>query len=628
MNSPGHSHSQMKRHQKLAKKALVNKRDQSTNCLSGALYTAPKGGERINSNLDTHVTWDTRCLETTDKIDIYLYAPTYVNSSLPIHKWSEIPANRGWVDVKLAPRWWASDPHQNSTVDMNLNIVKSGNEPWDSANPIGPTWTAVYTVPADGKIPEDAFRGKVEKLISPFYEGGHLTAAGKTAAIVCPIVIVAVALGVFIRKLHINRNNKTADWADVMDKRMSRISVDWTSGGDGSSGVVPGVIGTRPGSYYSRASHETSNMAGRGAGNRVPRHMEDITPEFASEAEMREARPRGASMYSEGNRTSRISFAGNTAGDRVSRISFANSVENNGGRGIGANPRAHKSSASLPRVGQNGFRRSAHQTDSYYDADAPAVPRINTDKYRSSSDDRRQSRFSDGLVYADEDEIEERVRGEGEDDDEILMSPTQNDGPTPLGVGDVDRMKASLDVGRSLAVASPDKAKAGSEDDVEASLRNSMLSYPALSMMQSGRRESDGHDMFAALTSSRPVSGVTDDSRLRDSYIDHKHYNTTNPAIATVVPSSSQTGMAPPSNATSPDEAMKQYAALRAGGATPSASSSNPGLGPGNNTMRTLYTPDSESQGGHKAHQSVAGSSLNEDEVVGYNEMIDHGGFR
>ena len=586
-------------------------RRQSTNqtpdsCLSGGLYTLPAANDVIDSASEIVIGWDKNCLKDAfktkiDKIDIFLYAPIQPADSLvvpggPIFKWPGVKASQGELKTKLKPYWWVEDPHQSSNVSLSLNIIPEGNEPWDSANPMGPAWYALYNVPADGKLPQDAVRpaGITAKILSAFSSNGSLTPAGKVAAIVCPIVVVAVILGVLIRKLHIKRNNKTADWAEQMDKRMSRISVDWTSGGDGSAGPIPG---TRPASYMSRPSHDMGgNMAGFGAGTRVPRQMADVTPAFASDAEMSEARPRGMSLYEDGNRTSRISFADNTRGDRISRISFANSSEAHG-RGFGMHSAGHKSSASLPRLGQN--RRSQLATDSYYDPDAPAVPQLD-DRYRSSHDTRRESRFSDGLVYADE-------------DDEILMSPTQNDGPTPLGASDVDRMRESLDAGRALD-GSP-KRKQKNDEEYDSQLRNSMLQYPALSMVSSGREESDGTDMLSAMTSERPISTVTDD----DDYISHQHYqsNQGQTQLTRGAPQafSPSTGMAPPTNATSPDEAMKQYASMRATGPSP-----------GPNSMRSLYTPDALS--GHRTQSSLAGSSLNEDDVVGYNEMIDHGHTR
>lgn len=86
--------------------------------------------------------------------------------------------------------------------------------------------------------------------MSTFYEGGSLTEAGKTAAIVCPIIFAVVVVAVIIRQLHITTNNKTADFSEQMDQRMSRISIDWSQDGDGSLGPLPG---SRPASFLPQA---------------------------------------------------------------------------------------------------------------------------------------------------------------------------------------------------------------------------------------------------------------------------------------------------------------------------------------------------------------------------------------
>ncbi|KAN0063727.1 hypothetical protein ACQY0O_003777 [Thecaphora frezii] len=590
---------------KIAPRATVT----DSKCSAGGLYGKPAAGDVVDSASKTLITWDPTCLSSeTKKIDIYIYAPSLRNATIPFLVWKELPVSQKQYEIKLQPKWWVDDVQQNANASFSLNIVPSGNQPWDSANPMGPTWTAEYIVPANGKIPADAKKDTSfkEKIVNVFSTNGSLNGTGKTAAIVCPIVLVVALLALLIRRLHIKRNNKTVDWAEQMDKRMSRISVDWTSGGDGSAGPIPG---TRPASFLSRPSHDASNnIAGRGAGNRVPREMVDITPAFATEGEMREARPRGMSMYDEGNRSSRISFAGNTRGDRISKISFANSSEAHLRGAAGS-----RASASIPRVGQNGSRRSQMQTDSYYDPDAPAVPQLDQ-RFRASHDTRRESHFSDGLVYADDDD----------DEDEILMSPTQNDGPKPLGNGDVDQLRKSLDAKQSLKSSSHQS----DGEDADNMLRNSMLKYPALSMMASGRDGSDGRDMFSS-SSERPDSTI-----LQGGYINHDHYNQAAQPRAALAPDhpdfaaprgaatlavNVQTGMAPPVNASSPDEALKRYASLRA------ANPSSPSMGT-EQTMRSLYTPDALP--GHRTQASVAGSSLNEDDVVGYNEMIDHGNSR
>lgn len=550
--------------QRVVKRQSASTIDNSAKCLAGGLYVTPSSGQEIQVTNVTDIRWDQSCLDNTvSKIDIYVYSPSMPNQYLPIHVFQGIPKSQQLYETKLDPRWWGRDLSHNSSVPVSFNIVPSGNEPWDSSNPMGPTFNAIYDVPNQGASKAESFFGKLSNSVkTAFLENGHLTPAGKTAAIVCPLVVLAVVLGLVIRRLHIKRHNKTVDWAEHMDKRMSRISVDWTSGGDGSAGPVPG---TRPASFLSRPSREldvNGNFAGRGAGARLPRQMEDITPVFATEDEMREAMPRGLSMYEEGNRTSRISFADTTRGDRVSRISYANSSDAHG-----------RSSSHLPRVGQQSNARRSQLVDSYYDPDAPAVPHLDA-RYRASQDAaRRSSRFSDGLVYAETDE-----------DDEVLMSPTQNDGPRALGTGDVDRMRQSLD----------------------ANARNSMLAYPALSMVQSGREGSDGNNMFDGPTQVSKGS--------QDAYINHEHYAETGKGGV-----SAQTGMAPPSNFASPDEAMKHYASLRANANANANSNSNSAMTDGSApSSRSLYTPNG-------AHMSVAGSSLNEEEVVGYNEMIDHG---
>ncbi|SNX87477.1 uncharacterized protein MEPE_06187 [Melanopsichium pennsylvanicum] len=580
-----HHHQQLRQRnvqttQRIVKRQSNSTIDNSAKCLAGGLYVNPAASQDVLVTNVTDIRWDQSCLDSSvSKIDIYVYSPSMPNQYLPIHVFQGVPKSKQSYDVRLDPRWWGRDLSTNSSVPVSFNIVPAGNEPWDSSNPMGPTFNANYNVPNQGASTAESFFGKLSNSVkSAFLKDGQLTAAGKNAAIVCPLVVLAVVIGLVVRRLHIKRHNKTVDWAEHMDKRMSRISVDWTAGGDGSAGPIPG---TRPASYMSRPSRDMDgNFAGRGAGARVPRQMQDITPAFASEAEMREAMPRGLSMYEEGNRTSRISFADTTRGDRVSRISYANSSDAHG-----------RSSSHLARVGIQSNARRSQLVDSYYDPDAPAVPRLDA-RFRSSQDAHRSSRFSDGLIYAEDEELRQP-----EEDDEVLMSPTQNEGPRPLGNNDVDRMRQSLDANRKF------------EED---SNRNSMLAYPALSMVQSGREGSDGHDMFDGANQARRVSNGS-----QDSYIDHQHYQYADQGAADSHSVSAQTGMAPPSNFASPDEAMKHYASLRA--------AANSSVTDGNTakSSRSLYTPDATTN--HRGHMSVAGSSLNEEEVVGYNEMIDHG---
>ncbi|PWN31924.1 uncharacterized protein FA14DRAFT_127083 [Meira miltonrushii] len=520
---------------------------------TGALYVEPAGGITVDSAKETKISWNPACLDPAGgEIDIYLYAPQQPSANLPIHAWTHIPATTGSFPVKLAPVWWNVVPNTTSSVELSLNIVPTGNQPWDTANPFGPTWTATYTAPANGESPpKDAVAGsEVNKLVSIFYKGGHITAGGKAAAIICPLIVLFVAIGIFVRKLHINRNNKTADWADHMDKRMSQISLDWQSGGDGSAGPMPG---SRPASFMGRpqsayrpsldhvralynanlanGSTSQTNLAGMGAN----------IGEGDFDHEMSEAQGHARSITDS-------SFARQSQ-YRASRVSFAPSTDVGTTQHGHASARGHsKNSASIPRVGANSGYRGSSARDSQFQ-----VPKIDP-RFKAESHLRNTENF--------------------DDDDELMMSPTQEEGARPLNLENVRR---SID------------------DDV----RNSMLRYPALEMVTN-----NGSELHLPHADNRPISGIADiRSQSPQDYL--------RPQM--------QTGMLPPSNATSPDDAMRQYAAQRAAGGSPMPS----------NTMRTLYSaaqPQNVSppMGGHRAVHSIEASTINEDDVVGYNEMIDH----
>ncbi|UZJ55804.1 hypothetical protein CBS101457_005124 [Exobasidium rhododendri] len=527
---PRSAHTVHKRHGSM-KRALQARASTCTD--SGDLYTMPAPGANIDSSKDTTISWNPDCLNSTSQIDIYLYAPLQPSASLPIHAWTRVPVSDGSYSVKLAPKWW----NATASVELSLNIVPAGNQPWDSSFSYGPAWYATYTAPTDGSAPPaDAVVGSSDsdKLISIFYKAGQLTSGGMAAAIVVPLIVVAIALGIYIRKLHLNRNNKLADWAEHMDKRMSKISLDWTSGGDGRSGAVPG---SRPASFVAQP-----NSTYRPS-------MEAVRAQYAASVaghtteEMSEAHHGTESMYSTGARQSnyRVSFAPSTAAGHASA--------------------GHQNHNLKVATGSGNARSSLHHVTT----GSSALPTFDTQQFNDNADD-----------------------------DSLIMSPTQNQGATPFNF---EVLRKSMD------------------DD----MRKSMLNYPAVEMM-------DGQDQQEK--TEEHVENVAEEHDEASSVIEHGE--TDQDAYATdagVV--SDQTGMLPPSSADSPDEALKQYAALRtAAGSTPTGPSPSPA------PMRNLYgVPQAQSSNSLAADSQFAarlqsfttagGSSINEDDVVGYNEMID-----
>lgn len=523
-------------------RALLKPRDSSCTG-SGALYVLPASGSTIDSAQKTSFQWNPSCLENADgNIDIYLYAPLQPTANLPIHAWTQIPAKQGKFDVKLAPKWW----NATQSVELSLNIVPSGNQPWDSANPFGPNWFASYTAPTDGsKPPADAVVDSTSdnKLVSVFYKGGHLTTGGKAAAIVCPLLVLFILLGILIRKLHINRNNKTADWADQMDKRMSQISLDWTTGGDGRAGPIPG---SRPASFINRpqSSYRPSLEAVRAAYNA------NVSGSAAAD---------GTGEMSEmGDHSVAGSAAARQSNYRSSRVSFAPSTDVDMSHSF----RSHARNVSMPRVGTNSVTHSRAHRDSQQ---STSLPRIN-------------SRFQNAIGADDID-----------NDDEFLMSPVQEAGATPVNFNDLRK----------------------SMDD---EFRNSVMAYPALTMMDNDDQQVDGQTPDAEHVENEASEQIP------QSQDDISSHSETAPAA------NLQTGMLPPTNATSPDEALKQYAAMRAAGTSSSAS----------NQMRTLYSSAPTKRGSSiyvdapvgrtTALSMEAGSSINDDEIVGYNQMINEHG--
>ncbi|KAE8215233.1 hypothetical protein CF327_g1449 [Tilletia walkeri] len=564
-------------------------------CRRGALYVAPQAGDKVDSANMLDIKWNKDCLSDQGNIDIYI-----VNSAspLPFSAYRKIPSARGVYSVQLRPFWWGSTPSAN----LSINIVKSGNEVWDSPNPVGPSWTATYAVPAPGQpIPKfaDPSDSKASEVISYFYSGGGLTSGGKAAAIICPLVVVLCGLGLYLRKHHINRFNKTADWANKMDKRMSRISVDWDHGGDGSGGAVPG---TRPASYFPRPSQDPSVIAHRNRQSQYrpeEQEMDEIDPEvrdaYGGLAGLGASSSLGHHMYAAGdNAGSRISFATSNHADRRSRISFANP----GRESMDANASGirHRASASIPRVGQNNWRRSvggnSNYRDSVADSDVPEVPKLAMNLKSSPL-------ASDGI-----------------DADELLMSPTQHEGPRALASSDVDMMRPSFDsVG--TGASGPPLAGMMNRQTMDSTLSHGYFTGGGGAGAGTGGglgrlalANNDHSDAYSVSTGAHlPYTNTSPPPQL--------------PSLPSLGAAQGQTGMRAPANATSPDDAMRAYAAGRtAGGTGPAA-----GTGPGG--MRTLFAGGLDDDTTHRASPSIGGSmggsSLNEDDVVGYNEAAAAG---
>ncbi|KAG9119866.1 hypothetical protein FRC07_004898, partial [Ceratobasidium sp. 392] len=275
------------------------------------------------------MTWDTSCLSASaskpSTIDIYLSAPNSTANSA-IHVWQKVNFAAGTYTDQLKPKWW----NLTASVGLQLSFVTSGTPIFLSDLPAGPTWNAKYDATAaatatggaaaaiDTSTPDEVYQ-----TVNNNFSGGGLNKGALAAAVIFPLLAVAVALAVYVKFSRRKEAKKRQRWSQAMDKRMSVVSKDWVSGGR-PSGVGSGNRNTRASSWYvqhmgdgagrpSSTFAAESGQAGIGLRNGV--HPSSI----GSGPDMAQVRPRALSALNP-DRISRVSFAGD------SRPSFGDSL--------------------------------------------------------------------------------------------------------------------------------------------------------------------------------------------------------------------------------------------------------------------------------------------------------------
>lgn len=172
------------------KRALV-RRAARASCRSEDIYVAPKAGSSINSG-STTLQWNTKCV-TGGNVDIYLYAQQQQAAVRPIHAWLGLPAGQGSASVQLLPEWW----NGTSTLPMNLQIVPSGGQAWETQYPMSKSFTVLSA---------SGLSSNTENVTSPHvtdYSGsGQIGTGPLAAAIVVPIIFVLAMVGATFVWLH------------------------------------------------------------------------------------------------------------------------------------------------------------------------------------------------------------------------------------------------------------------------------------------------------------------------------------------------------------------------------------------------------------------------------------------
>ncbi|KAG9089006.1 hypothetical protein FRC06_001744, partial [Ceratobasidium sp. 370] len=273
------------------------------------------------------MTWDTAC--TTSKpstIDIYLSAPNSTATSA-IHVWQKVNFAAGTYTDTLKPKWW----NLTASIGLQLSFVESGTPLFLSSLPVGPTWNAKYDATAaatatggaaaaiDTSTPDEVYQ-----TVNNNFNGGGLSKGALAAAVIFPLLAVAVALAVYVKFSRSKEAKKRQRWSQAMDKRMSVVSKDWVGGGRpsnvgsrntrASSWFVQNMGGSagRPSSTFAAESGQAGIGARLGATGVHPSSI-------GSAPEMGQVRPRALSSLN-ADRISRVSFVGD------SRPSFGDSL--------------------------------------------------------------------------------------------------------------------------------------------------------------------------------------------------------------------------------------------------------------------------------------------------------------
>ncbi|CAE6408034.1 unnamed protein product [Rhizoctonia solani] len=294
-------------HTKMAKRLFGKRADCN-------LYTTP-ASEAVVDSLEENftMTWNPSCVSSPPSaIDIYLTAPsTSANSA--IHVWQKVNFAAGTYTDVLKPKWW------NATTDVRLQLsfVATDTPLFLSDLPVGPTWKAHYDASSaagaaaatDTSTPDEVYQ-----TVNNHFNGGGLNKGALASAVIFPILAVAVALIIYVKFSRKKEAKKRQRWSQVMDKRMSTISKDWTGPGRPS---MAGNRNTRASSWYvthmgntpGRPSSTFANDSGQaGVGTRFGGHSQPSS--IVSTPEMAQVRPRALSSLNASDRISRVSFAG------------------------------------------------------------------------------------------------------------------------------------------------------------------------------------------------------------------------------------------------------------------------------------------------------------------------------
>ncbi|THH00774.1 hypothetical protein EW145_g7030 [Phellinidium pouzarii] len=385
-------------HAGAAKNAHSSKTKRDSACASGGFIKTPTSGQQVDTSNPVTFSWDSTCMNTT-AADIYLYAP-YEQTSL-IQMFQNVGFSSGSYNVTLKPKWWNS----TASVNLQISIVQSGSPSFLAPLPAGPIFTANYDASAAGS---DASDIGIESSTDPNItqvnnlesKGGGLSKGVVAAAVLVPLIVIGIALGIYIKITRARESVKRKRWSEAVDKRMSVVSMDWRS--MTSRGAEAAVRASMAGPNRSSVWSESAVIG-------VPRPMSTFAVEgIPTEANITEPEMAQIRRPGVGLRGPMHSTAGSVG--RVSRISFAADTRfSRASTGDGTSSARGRPSAE--------FRRAGVQSRAFHSAYIPPVP-------------SRRSEF-----IAD---VEANAGSDSDENGSGLVSPIQREGAYDLSADEIN----------------------------------------------------------------------------------------------------------------------------------------------------------------------------------------------
>lgn len=304
----------------LREKNQRSKRQASSASCGVGFYKSPASQTTLASSSPLVISWDTSadyatCLGSPSQIDIYLQSPQV--SGGKIQKFTPIPFSAGTYTRALDPKWWGD----LSNIQAQIIITATGTPIFANTIAAGPVFNLTY----DGTVSSAISNGSSTNATASgdpniatsagVVQRGTLQKGAIAAAVLLPIIAIAVALVMYIKASRAKQAEKTRRFTQNLDARMSRISGDWQS--LGRAGAEAAIRGSTAGEMrMSRVFAQEMPVSVSGSTASLARPSLSV---YSSQEAY--GRPSGETV---GTRQSRFGGAG--IGERTSRISFAADV--------------------------------------------------------------------------------------------------------------------------------------------------------------------------------------------------------------------------------------------------------------------------------------------------------------